>query len=190
MKRIVILISGRGSNMQAIVQACVAQEWRARVVAVVSNNLQATGLEWAKAQGIDTQVVDHCSYESRQAFDDALMQVVDGYAPDLLVLAGFMRILTPGFVEHYAGKMVNIHPSLLPNFPGLDTHRRALEGGHSHAGATVHWVTSEVDQGAILAQVKVPILAGDTPDTLAKRVLEVEHEMYPRVVRELVELTL
>ena len=185
MKNIVVLISGRGSNLRSIVQASVAQRWPARVAAVVSNNPQAAGLEWAGQQGIATHVVNHKAYADRPAFDQALARVIDPYQPALVVLAGFMRILTPEFVAHYAGRMVNIHPSLLPHFPGLHTHRRALEAGHREAGATVHWVTPELDHGPTLAQARVPVLPGDTEETLAQRVLQAEHELYPRAIGEL-----
>lgn len=184
-KKLVILISGRGSNMQAIVAASACEGWPARVAAVISNNPQSTGLEWAAQRGIATRVVDHKAYANREAFDAALMQAIDHFAPTLVVLAGFMRILTPGFVAHYAKRMVNIHPSLLPEFPGLHTHRRALEEGRRETGATVHWVTPELDHGPTIAQVRVPVQAGDTEEMLAQRVLKAEHELYPRVLSEL-----
>lgn len=184
-KKLVILISGRGSNMQAIVAASACEGWPARVAAVISNNPQSIGLEWAAQRGIATRVVDHKAYANREAFDAALMQAIDHFAPTLVVLAGFMRILTPGFVAHYAKRMVNIHPSLLPEFPGLHTHRRALEEGRRETGATVHWVTPELDHGPTIAQVRVPVQAGDTEETLAQRVLKAEHELYPRVLSEL-----
>lgn len=184
-KKLVILISGRGSNMQAIVAASACEGWPARVAAVISNNPQSTGLEWAAQRGIATRVVDHKAYANREAFDAVLMQAIDHFAPTLVVLAGFMRILTPGFVAHYAKRMVNIHPSLLPEFPGLHTHRRALEEGRRETGATVHWVTPELDHGPTIAQVRVPVQAGDTEEMLAQRVLKAEHELYPRVLSEL-----
>ncbi len=183
MKNLVVLISGRGSNMEAIVQACATEGWNARIAAVVSNQPDAPGLLFAKARGIATAVVDHRVHASREAFDAALRQAIDAFSPDLLVLAGFMRILTPGFVNHYAGRMVNVHPSLLPAFTGLQTHRRALEAGCKAAGATVHFVTAELDHGPIIAQAVVPVLPGDTEDTLAARVLAREHVLYPRAVR-------
>ncbi len=183
MKNLVVLISGRGSNMEAIVQACATEGWNARIAAVVSNQPDAAGLAFAKARGIATAVVDHRAHASREAFDAALQRAIDAFAPDLLVLAGFMRILTPGFVNHYAGRMVNVHPSLLPAFTGLQTHRRALEAGCKAAGATVHFVTAELDHGPIIAQAVVPVLPGDTEDTLAARVLAREHVLYPRAVR-------
>jgi phosphoribosylglycinamide formyltransferase 1 len=187
MKNIVVLISGRGSNMEAVVQACATEGWNARIAAVVSNQPDAAGLAFARARGIPTAVVDHREHASRESFDAALRQTVDRYAPHLLVLAGFMRILTPGFVSHYAGRMVNVHPSLLPAFTGLWTHRRAIEAGCKAAGATVHFVTAELDHGPIIAQAVVPVLPGDTEATLAARVLAREHVLYPRVVRWLVE---
>ena len=183
MKNLVILISGRGSNMVAIAEACAAEGWDARIAAVISNRSDAGGLDYARQKGIPTAVVNHRDFEDRQAFDAALAQVIDGFAPDLVVLAGFMRILTPGFVQHYAGRMLNIHPSLLPSFPGLHTHRRAIEAGCKVAGTTVHVVTPELDHGPIVAQAVVPVLPDDTEDTLAARVLVMEHQVYPRAVR-------
>ena len=176
MKNILILISGGGSNMAAIVRAAQQQQWErrygARVAAVISNKADAEGLVFAKSQGIATAVLDHKAYASREDFDAALVQVIDRYAtpehPPLVVLAGFMRILTPGFVTHYAGRLVNIHPSLLPAFAGLHTHRRAIEAGCQFAGATVHQVTAELDHGPILAQAIVPIVPGDTPELLSR----------------------
>jgi phosphoribosylglycinamide formyltransferase-1 len=187
MKNIVVLISGRGSNMEAIVQACATEGWNARIVAVVSNRPEATGLAFARARGIATAVVDHQRFESREAFDAELVRVIDGFAPDVLALGGFMRILTPGFVAHYAGRMVNVHPSLLPAFTGLHTHRRAIDSGCKAAGATVHFVSAELDHGPIIAQAVVPVLPGDTEQTLAARVLAREHLIYPRAVRWIVD---
>ena len=187
MKQIVVLISGRGSNMEAIVQACATEGWNARIAAVISNRPDATGLGFARARGIPTAVVDHTWFDSRGAFDAELQRTIDAHAPDVLALAGFMRILTPGFVEHYRGRMVNVHPSLLPAFAGLHTHRRAIEAGCKAAGATVHFVVNEVDHGPIIAQAVVPVLPGDTEQTLAARVLEREHRLYPRALRWLVE---
>jgi phosphoribosylglycinamide formyltransferase-1 len=188
-KNIVILISGSGSNMAAIVETARTQRWQARfgarVAAVVSNKAAAQGLAWAKEQGIATAALDHTTYASREAFDAALMAEIDRHGPALVVLAGFMRILTPGFVQHYEGRLVNIHPSLLPAFPGLKTHQRAIEMGCRFAGATVHRVTSELDHGEILAQAVVPVLPGDTPEALAARVLTQEHVIYPRAVERL-----
>lgn len=190
MKKIVILISGAGSNMAAIVQTAQQQSWRERlgivVSAVISNKPQASGLAWVRADsahsGIQTDVVDHTQFESREDFDQALMQRIDLHAPDLVVLAGFMRILTPGFVAHYAGRLINIHPSLLPAFTGLNTHQRAIDAGCKFAGATVHQVTAELDHGQILAQAVVPVLSGDTSEALAARVLTQEHLIYPAAV--------
>ncbi|MDE2093816.1 MAG: phosphoribosylglycinamide formyltransferase [Burkholderiales bacterium] len=186
MKRIVILISGRGSNMQAIVRACAAERWSAQVVAVVSNRADAAGLAFAQRQGIATAVVDHRAYASREDFDAALASAIEGYAPDAVALAGFMRILTDGFVARFAGRLVNVHPSLLPAFTGLHTHRRAIEAGCKLAGATVHFVTPALDHGPIIAQAVVPVLPGDTPEALSARVLEREHVMYPRALSWLV----
>jgi phosphoribosylglycinamide formyltransferase-1 len=187
MKRIVILISGRGSNMEAIVQACAAEGWPARVAAVLSNRPDASGLAYAAARGIATAVVDHKAFSDRDAFDAALAQAIDAHAPDVVVLAGFMRILTPAFVRRFAGRLVNVHPSLLPAFTGLHTHRRAIEAGCKVAGATVHFVTAELDHGPIIAQAIVPVLQGDTEATLSARVLAREHQMYPQAVRWMVE---
>ena len=191
MKNIVILISGGGSNMAAIVRTAQQQDWAktlgARVAAVVSNKADAKGLAFAKEQGIATEVLDHKPFESREAFDTALAQVIDRYAPALVVLAGFMRILTPGFVAHYAGRLTNIHPSLLPAFTGLHTHQRAIDAGCKFAGCTVHLVTAELDVGPILEQAVVPVLPDDTADTLAARVLTQEHVVYPRAVANLLQ---
>lgn len=188
-KNIVILISGSGSNMAAIVETARTQRWQARwgarVVAVISNKAAAQGLAWAKEQGIATAALDHTAYASREAFDAALAAEIDRHAPTLVVLAGFMRILTPGFVQHYEGRLVNIHPSLLPAFTGLKTHQRAIEMGCRFAGATVHRVTSELDHGEILEQAVVPVLPGDTPEALAARVLAQEHVIYPRALERL-----
>ena len=188
MKNIVILISGSGSNMAAIVRCAQQAQWaqrlQARVAAVISNKADAKGLVFAQEQGIATAVLDHKAYPSREAFDAALMQEIDRHAPTLVVLAGFMRILTPGFVQHYAGRLLNIHPSLLPAFPGLHTHERAIEAGCKFAGATVHEVTAELDHGPILAQAVVPVLPDDTPDVLAARVLSQEHRIYPQAVAD------
>ena len=186
-KRIVILISGRGSNMEVIVQRCAEQRWPARVVAVVANRADAGGLQFAVAQGIATAVVDHRAHASRDAFDAELARMIDGFAPDLVVLAGFMRILGAGFVQRYAGRLLNIHPSLLPAFPGLHTHRRALEVGCKAVGATVHLVTADLDHGPIVAQSVVPVRPGDDEAALSARVLATEHVIYPLAVRWFVE---
>ncbi|MEI8402200.1 MAG: phosphoribosylglycinamide formyltransferase [Alcaligenaceae bacterium] len=179
--RFVILISGQGSNMRALVQACQSKACPGEVVAVVSNRPQAAGLQWAQGQGIATEVVAHNDFSSREAFDQALAAVIDRYAPDYVLLAGFMRILTPAFVERYTARLVNIHPSLLPAFPGMHTHEQALATGVQSHGCTVHFVTPVLDHGPIIAQGVVPVLAEDTPDTLASRVLTVEHRVYPAV---------
>jgi phosphoribosylglycinamide formyltransferase-1 len=188
MKNIVILISGSGSNMAAIVRTAEREGWakslNALVAAVVSNKADAKGLVFAKDQGIATAVLDHKGYASREAFDAELVKLIDGYQPALVVLAGFMRILTPGFVNHYTGRLLNIHPSLLPAFPGLHTHQRAIEAGCKFAGATVHQVTAELDHGPILAQAVLPVLPDDNADTLAARVLTQEHVIYPKAVAE------
>ena len=192
-QNIVILISGGGSNMAAIVKAAEQGGWQdrygARIAAVISNRADAKGLAFARERGIPTAVVDHKAFASREAFDTELARVIDGFNPNgqpaLVVLAGFMRILTPGFVDHYLGRMINIHPSLLPAFPGLHTHQRALELGCKYAGATVHRVTAELDHGEFLEQAVVPVLPGDTADTLAARVLTQEHLIYPRAVEKL-----
>ncbi len=182
MKRIVILLSGRGSNMQALVEACAAQQWPAQVVAVISNRPGAEGRHYAAAHGIATATVDHRQHASREAFDAALAAQIDLFAPDLVVLAGFMRILGDAFVRRFEGRMLNIHPSLLPAFAGLHTHRRAIEAGCKLAGATVHFVTATLDHGPIVAQAAVPVLADDTPESLSARVLVQEHLIYPLAV--------
>lgn len=173
--------------MEAIVRACAAQRWPARVAAVVSNRPDAAGLAFAAAHGVTTAVVDHTRFDGREAFDAALAQVLDAHEPDLVVLAGFMRVLTPAFVERYAARMMNVHPSLLPSFTGLHTHQRALDAGVAVHGATVHFVTAELDHGPIIAQGVVPVLAGDDAAALAARVLRLEHALYPRAVRWFVE---
>lgn len=188
MKNIVILISGSGSNMAAIVRAAEQGRWaerlHVRVAAVLSNRVDAQGLAFAQARSIPTAVLDHKTFASREDFDVALMAQIDRLSPDLVVLAGFMRILTPAFVAHYAGRLLNIHPSLLPAFPGLNTHQRAIEAGCRFAGATVHQVTAELDHGHILAQAVVPVLSDDTAQTLAARVLTQEHLIYPSAVAD------
>ncbi len=186
-QRIVILISGRGSNMEAIVNRCAEQGWPAEVVAVIANKATAGGLAWAAGKGIATAVVEHKAFPDRAAFDAELARVIDGFQPTLVVLAGFMRILGEGFVRRYEGRMLNIHPSLLPAFPGLHTHQRALDAGCKAVGATVHFVTPELDHGPIVMQSVVPVLAGDTDDTLSARVLRTEHVIYPLSVRWFVE---
>mgnify|MGYP000107747155 CR=1 FL=1 len=193
MKNIVILISGNGSNMAAILRASQEQHWakrlNARISAVISNKAGAEGLTYAKQHGIATAVVDHQAFagqpQPREAFDAALMTAIDQHQPHLVVLAGFMRILTSGFVAHYEGRLINIHPSLLPAFTGLNTHARAIEAGCQFAGATVHRVTDQLDHGEILAQAVVPVLPGDTADTLAARVLTQEHLIFPKAIADL-----
>lgn len=189
MKNIVILISGTGSNMTAIVKTAQQDDWAmqlgARVAAVISNQPNAKGLDFAASQGIATAVLNHQDFASREAFDATLEEKIDAYNPALVVLAGFMRMLTPDFVAHYTGRLLNIHPSLLPAFMGLRTHQRAIDAGCKVAGATVHHVTAELDHGLILAQAVVPVLAGDTADTLAARVLSQEHIIYPQAIAHL-----
>jgi phosphoribosylglycinamide formyltransferase-1 len=189
MKNIVILISGGGSNMAAIVRTAQQEQWEqrlgARVAAVVSNKADAKGLVFAREHGIATAVLDHRQFPTREAFDAELAATIDSHQPALVVLAGFMRILTPGFVSRYAGRLINIHPSLLPAFTGLHTHQRAIDAGCKFAGVTVHQVTAELDVGPILDQAVVPVLPGDTADTLAARVLTQEHLIYPRAVRSM-----
>jgi phosphoribosylglycinamide formyltransferase-1 len=195
MKNIIILISGGGSNMAAIVETARREDWAgrygARVAAVLSNKAEAKGLVFARSKGITTDVLDHKAFATREAFDEALAARIDGLTPPgeatLVVLAGFMRILTPVFVNRYAGRLVNIHPSLLPAFPGLHTHQRAIDAGCKFAGATVHRVTAELDHGLILAQAVVPVLPGDTADGLAARVLTQEHLIYPRAIADLLQ---
>lgn len=183
MKSAVILVSGRGSNMRAIVEARTGLEVRA----VVSNRPDAAGLEWAAGHGLAAEALDHRSYPAREDFDAALAQRIEAHRPDLVLLAGFMRILTPGFIERFARRLVNIHPSLLPAFPGLHTHRRALEAGVKVHGCTVHMVTTALDAGPIVGQAAVPVMAGDTEESLAARVLAAEHRLYPQVVRWFLE---
>jgi phosphoribosylglycinamide formyltransferase-1 len=184
MKSIVILISGRGSNMEAIVRAAIPG---ARIAAVISNRPDAKGLQFAAEQGIATAVVDHKAYADREAFDTALAESIEAYAPDLVVLAGFMRVLTDGFVRRFEGRLLNIHPSLLPSFPGLHTHRRALEAGVRVHGATVHFVTPALDCGPVVIQAVVPVMDGDDEERLAARVLVEEHRIYPQAVRWFVD---
>lgn len=184
---LVILISGRGSNFQAILDQSQAGQLPVEIRAVISNRSQAQGLERARRADLKAHVLDHHQYPHREAFDQALMRLIDSYAPKLIVLAGFMRILTPGFIGHYRGRLLNIHPSLLPDFPGLDTHRRALHAGVREHGATVHFVTDKVDGGPVILQARVPIYPGDTPDVLAARVLEEEHRIYPEAIRAFAE---
>src|SRR5437763_11893781 len=186
MKNIVILISGRGSNMEAIVRACAAEGWSARIAAVVSNRREAPGVAFGGERGIATAVVDHTGYPAGAAFDAELARVLDGHEPDVIALAGFMRILGPVFVQRYERRLLNVHPSLLPAFTGLHTHRRAIEAGCKLHGATVHFVTAALDHGPIILQAAVPVLPGDTEATLSARVLAREHRLYPQPLRWLV----
>ena len=179
----VVLISGRGSNLQALIDQAQRGNLPIRISAVISNVSDAPGLNRARKAQIRTFVVDHRRFTTRAQFDRALMQTIDHHQPALIVLAGFMRILGAAFIDHYAGRLLNIHPSLLPRFPGLDTHRRALQSGAVEHGATVHFVTRDLDAGPIVVQKSVPIFQQDTPDTLAARVLEVEHVIFPLAVR-------
>ena len=185
--RLVILISGRGSNMQSIIRAIEAGELQADIAAVISNRPDAAGLQTASAAGIATQVINHRDFDSREAFDQQLAEQIDGYQPDYVILAGFMRILTAQFVEHFAGRLINIHPSLLPKFKGLHTHQRAIEAGEQEHGASVHFVTAELDDGPVILQAKVPVLKGDTPETLSARVLIEEHKLYPDALKLLIQ---
>ena len=179
MKKIVILISGRGSNMEAMLSARLPVV----IAAVISNRPDAQGLVTARNAGIPTAVVNHKDHATRELFDAALAEVIDGFSPDLVVLAGFMRILTPGFVAHYEGRLLNIHPSLLPAYPGLHTHQRALDDGIRIHGCTVHFVTADLDHGPVVVQAAVPVLPGDSESSLAARVLAEEHRIYPQTVR-------
>ncbi len=186
-RRFVILISGRGSNMQTIVDTIEREGLPGEVCAVIANRANAAGLAWARERGIATLALPHPDYTSREAFDHALADAIDAHEPDYVLLAGFMRVLTPGFVERYQGRLLNIHPSLLPAFPGLHTHQQALVHGVQWHGCTVHFVTAQLDHGPIVAQGIVPVLAGDDPDALAARLLAVEHRLYAQVVRWLAE---
>ena len=185
--KLVILISGRGSNMVSILDAIMANRLKADIVAVISNRPDAAGLSAAAAQGIVTDVVDHTEFDSRDTFDRALANTIDRFKPDLVILAGFMRILTPDFVAHFNGKLINIHPSLLPKFKGLNTHQRAIEAKEVEHGATVHFVTAELDDGPIVLQARVPVLSDDDATTLAKRVLSQEHQLYPNAIKKIIE---
>ncbi len=180
---IVVLISGTGSNLQALIDAVMQESLPVEIRAVISNRADAEGLTRAQLAGIPTHILEHRSYPDRESFDAALINVIDDHHPELVMLAGFMRILTRGFVEHYSGRLINIHPSLLPEFPGLDTHCRAIETGKTEHGASVHFVTPEVDGGPVILQARVPVAPGDTPERLAARVLTQEHIIYPLVLR-------
>jgi len=181
--RLVILISGSGSNLQAFIDACQDPAYPCRIVAVISNKAGVRGLERARDAGIAAHHLDHRSFPDRESFDAQLQQLIDSFDPDLVVLAGFMRILSAGFVRHYSGRLMNIHPSLLPLHPGLHTHQRALEAGDAEHGATVHFVSEDLDGGPAIIQARVPVLEGDSADTLAARVLQQEHRIYPCAVR-------
>lgn len=185
--RIVVLISGRGSNLQSLVRAQQAGTLNAEITAVVSNRPDAAGLTFSSEQNIATTVVDHTQYGDRQAYDQALTEAIDQYQPQLVVLAGFMRILTPEFVHHYAGRLINIHPSLLPKFKGLHTHQQALDAGETEHGASVHYVTEELDGGPVFLQARVTIENGDDADSLAARVLVEEHKLYPAAIQLIAE---
>ena len=187
MKNIVVLISGNGSNLQAIIDACKQKKINATIRAVFSNKADAFGLERAREAGIPAHVLTADLFASREAFDRELMQEIDAYAPDVVVLAGYMRILSPAFVEHFAGRLLNIHPSLLPKYPGLHTHRQALENGDTEHGTSVHFVTDELDGGPVILQAKVPVFAGDTEEDVTARVQTQEHAIYPLVVSWFIE---
>ncbi|MDQ7072917.1 MAG: phosphoribosylglycinamide formyltransferase [Gammaproteobacteria bacterium] len=184
---IVILISGRGSNMMSIIEAVESGTLPVHISAVISNRPDAAGIDYAKKAAIATQVVDHEAFDSRQSFDQALAKTIDQYKPDLVVLAGFMRILTAEFVNHFKDRLINIHPALLPKFKGLDTHQRAIDAGEKEHGASVHIVTPELDDGPVVLQARVPVLADDTAETLADRVLEQEHKLYPEAINKLIK---
>ncbi|MEZ9785492.1 phosphoribosylglycinamide formyltransferase [Vibrio breoganii] len=186
MTRIVVLVSGNGSNLQAIMDACANGDIQGQVCAVFSNKEQVYGLERARIAAIPAHALSHKNFADRLSFDMALMKQIDEYQPDLVVLAGYMRILSDEFVEHYLGKMINIHPSLLPKYPGLHTHQRAIDAGDSEHGSTVHFVTPELDSGPIIGQVKVTITANDDADSLMTKVQKAEHQLYPDIVRQIV----
>ncbi|XPF95609.1 phosphoribosylglycinamide formyltransferase [Colwellia sp. RE-S-Sl-9] len=181
--RIVVLISGSGTNLQAIIDACKTKGYPGKVVGVVSNIPTAYGLTRAKEANIETSTLSHKAFDSREAYDQSLIKVIDGYNADVIVLAGFMRILTPAFVQHFRGKLLNIHPSLLPKYQGLNTHQRAIDAGDNEHGVSVHYVTEELDGGPVILQAKVPIFDGDTAEDLASRIHEQEHRIYPLVVK-------
>lgn len=187
MKKIVVLISGSGSNLQAIIDAVDAGEIQGEIMAVISNKAEAYGLERAQKHGISHCVISHKDFADRESFDSALQTQIDSCSPDIVVLAGFMRILTDGFVSHFLGKLINIHPSLLPKFKGLDTHQRAIEAGEAYHGASVHFVTPELDGGPVIVQSPVPIIDGETVDSLQAKVHTVEHLIYPLAVKLLCE---
>ena len=183
MLSIVTLISGRGSNFESIVKTAQKEQWPVKFAGVIANHAAAKGLDFARSQGLPAIIVEHREHATRESFDAALIEQIDALGADLVVLAGFMRILTPGFIRHFQGRLINIHPALLPAFPGLHTHERALEAGVAEHGATVHFVTEGVDEGPIICQASVPVLAGDDAETLGARVLAAEHQIYPRAVK-------
>ncbi|PSS49446.1 phosphoribosylglycinamide formyltransferase [Pseudomonas sp. BBP2017] len=180
---VVVLLSGTGSNLQALIDSVRTGDSPVRIRAVISNRADAYGLQRARDAGIDTAVLDHKAFEGREAFDAALVELIDGYQPQLVVLAGFMRILSAGFVRHYQGRLLNIHPSLLPKYKGLHTHQRALEAGDKEHGCSVHFVTEELDGGPLVVQAVIPVELDDTPEVLAQRVHSQEHRIYPLAVR-------
>ena len=186
--RLAIFISGRGSNMKTLVEACLSEDVGAKPVLVLSNTYAAAGLEWATERGLPIAAIDHRAYgDDREAFEKDVHETLDLHNVEFIALAGFMRILTPWFIEKWEGRMINIHPSLLPKYPGLHTHKRAIEAGDKEAGCSVHWVTEGVDEGAVIDQERVPVEPGDTPDTLAERVLSREHVLYPRALASAIE---
>ncbi len=184
---IVVLLSGSGSNLQAIIDRITEGKLNARIMAVISNKADAYGLQRAQQAGIPTEVIEHHQFDSRESFDTQLIKTIDKYQPELIVLAGFMRILTDEFVNHYYGKMINIHPSLLPKYRGLHTHRRALEAGDKEHGLSIHFVSSELDGGPVILQKSVPVMTGDTEQILSQRVLTEEHNAYPQVIQWIAE---
>ncbi len=184
---IVVLLSGSGSNLQAIIDRISEGRLNARIMAMISNKADAYGLQRAQQAGIPTEVIEHHQFDSRESFDTQLIKTIDKYQPELIVLAGFMRILTDEFVNHYYGKMINIHPSLLPKYRGLHTHRRALEAGDNEHGLSIHFVSSKLDGGPVILQKTVPVMAGDTEQVLAQRVLAEEHKAYPQVIQWIAE---
>ncbi len=188
-KRIAVLISGSGSNLQALIDACAAPDFPAEIALVLSNKKEAYGLTRAQKAGLKTHIISHKDFESREAFDAAMDAALKEHQVELICLAGFMRVLSAWFVEQWQGKMINIHPSLLPQYKGLHTHQRAIDAGEKEAGCTVHWVSAGVDEGEIITQARVPVLAGDTAETLAARVLEQEHKIYPAALKKIAQAT-
>ncbi len=188
-KRIAVLISGSGSNLQALIDACATPDFPAEIALVLSNKKEAYGLTRAQKAGLKTHIISHKDFESREAFDAAMDAALKEHQVELICLAGFMRVLSAWFVEQWQGKMINIHPSLLPQYKGLHTHQRAIDAGEKEAGCTVHWVSAGVDEGEIITQARVPVLAGDTAETLAARVLEQEHKIYPAALKKIAQAT-